>query len=102
MIWHAEGTLPANSEAIGEMFIPSYALSRRIITGLGTRVGSTLLFSTTARFCNINCSFLSSRSIQTTIRSSGVSVLMTFIVGVKSYSICKFVAKLPIMAILQG
>ena len=59
--------------------------------------GSTLLFSTTARFYDIkqrrNCSF-SSRSIaitSLTIRSSGVLLetgrvfLMKFIVGVKSY-----------------
>ena len=49
------------------------------VPGLGTRVGSTLLFSTTARFCDIkqrrNCSFLTSSSIaitSVTIRSSGV------------------------------
>ena len=66
--------------------------------GLGTRAGSTLLFSTTARFCDIkqrrNCSFLTSSSIATisvTVRSSGVLIetghvfLMRFIVGVKSY-----------------
>ena len=37
------------------------------VPGLGTRAGSTLLFSTTARFCDIkqrrNCSFLTSSSI---------------------------------------
>ena len=56
-----EGTLPANSEAIGEFSffksvpILSYTWSRRrrIISGLGTRTGSTLFFSTTARFCDI-------------------------------------------------
>ena len=49
------------------------------VPGLGTRAGSTLLFSTTARFCDIkrrrNCSFLTSSSIaitSLTIRSSGV------------------------------
>ena len=64
----------------------------------GTRTGSTLLFSTTTRFCDLkqkrNYSFLTSRSIAKTsytIRSSGVLLqtgrvfLMTFIVGVKSY-----------------
>ena len=43
---------------------------RRPCSGLGTRKGSTLLFSTTARFCDIkqrrNCSFLTSRSIAIT------------------------------------
>ena len=68
------------------------------VPGLGTRAGSTLLFSTTARFCDIkqrrNCSFLTSISIaitRLTIRSSGVLLetgrvfLMRFIVRVKSY-----------------
>ena len=68
------------------------------VPGLGTRARSTLLFSTTARFCDIkhrrNCSFLTSSSIaitSVTIRSSGVLLetghvfLMRFIVGVKSY-----------------
>ena len=68
------------------------------VPGLGTRAGSTLLFSTTARFCDIkqrrNCSFLTSISIaitSLTIRSSGVLVetgrvfFIRFIVGVKSY-----------------
>ena len=78
------------------------------VPGLGTREGSTLLFSTTARFCDIkqrrNCSFLTSISIaitSLTIRSSGVLLetgrvfLMRFIVGVKP--IWKL-AKLPIKA----
>ena len=69
-----------------------------LVPRLGTRTGSTLLFSTTTRFSDMkqkrNYSFLTSRSIaQTsyTIRSSGVLLqtgrvfLMTFIVGVKSY-----------------
>ena len=69
-----------------------------LVPRLGTRTGSTLLFSTTTRFCdmkqNRNYSFLTSRSIAITsytIRSSGVLLqtgrvfLMTFIVGVKSY-----------------
>ena len=69
-----------------------------LVPRLGTRTGSTLLFSTTTRFCNMkqkrNYSFLTSRSIAKTsytIRSSGVLLqtgrvfLMTFIVGVKSY-----------------
>ena len=68
------------------------------VPGLGTRAGSTLLFSTTAGFCDIkqrrNCSFLTSSSIAITsftIRSSGVLLetgrvfLMRFIVVVKSY-----------------
>ena len=68
------------------------------VPGLGTRAGSTLLFSTTTRFCDIkqrrNCSFLTSSSIaitSVTVRSSGVLLetghvfLMRFIVGVKSY-----------------
>lgn len=52
--------------------VPSYSWSRRsrIIPGLGTRTGSTILFSITARFCDIKlrrkCSFLSFWSIQTT------------------------------------
>ena len=69
-----------------------------LVPRLGTRTGSTLLFSTTTRFCDVkqkrNYSFLTSRSIAKTsytIRSSGVLLhtgrvfLMTFIVGVKSY-----------------
>ena len=69
-----------------------------IVPGLGTRTDSTLLFSTTTRFCDIkqrrNCSFLTSSSIvitSLTIRSSGVLLetgrvfVMRFIVGVKSY-----------------
>ena len=68
-----------------------------LVPRLGTRTGSTLLFSTTTRFCDMkqkrNYSFLTSRSIAKTsytIRSSGVLqtgrvFLMTFIVGVKSY-----------------
>ena len=71
-----------------------------LVPRLGTRTGSTLLFSTTTRFCDMkqkrNYSFLTSRSIAKTsytIRSSGVLTLlqtgrvfvMTFIVGVKSY-----------------
>ena len=69
-----------------------------IVPGLGTRTDSTLLFSTTTRFCDIkqrrNCSFLTYSSIaitSLTIRSSGVLLetgrvfLMRFIVGVKSY-----------------
>ena len=73
-------------------------LATGLVPGLGTRAGSTLLFSTTTRFCDIkqrrNCSFLTSSSItiaSLTIRSSGVLLgtgrvfLMRFIVGVKSY-----------------
>ena len=69
-----------------------------LVPRLGTRTGSTLLFSTTTPFCDMkqkrNYSFLTSRSIAKTsytIRSSGVLLqtgrifLMTFIVGVKSY-----------------
>ena len=69
-----------------------------LVPRLGTRTGSTLLFSTTTRFCDMkqkrNYSFLTSRSIAKTsytIRLSGVLLqtgrifLMTFIVGVKSY-----------------
>ena len=69
-----------------------------LVPRLGTRTGSTLLFSTTTRFCDMkqkrNYSFSTSRSITKTsytIRSSGVLLqtgrvfLMTFIVGVKSY-----------------
>ena len=71
-----------------------------IVPGLGTRTDSTLLFSTTTRFCDIkqrrNCSFLTSSSIaitSLTIRSSGVLLetgrgrvfVMRVIVGVKSY-----------------
>ena len=66
-----------------------------LVPRLGTRTGSTLLFSTTTRFSDMkqkrNYSFLTSRSIAKTsytIRSSGVLgrvFLMTFIVGVKSY-----------------
>ena len=69
-----------------------------LVPRLGTRTGSTLLFSTTTRFCDMkqkrNYSFLTSRLIAKTsytIRSSGVLLqtgrvfLMTFIVGVKSY-----------------
>ena len=69
-----------------------------LVPRLGTRTGSTLLFSTITRFCDMkqkrNYSFLTSRSIAKTsytIRSSGVLLqtgrvfLMTFIVGVKSY-----------------
>ena len=63
-----------------------------LVPRLGTRTGSTLLFSTTTRFCDMkkkrNYSFLTSRSIAKTIRSSGVLgrvFLMIFIVGVKSY-----------------
>ena len=69
-----------------------------LVPRLGTRTGSTILFSTTTRFCDMkqkrNYSFLTSRSIAKTsytIRSSGVLLqtgrvfLMTFIVGVKSY-----------------
>ena len=69
-----------------------------LVPRLGTRTSSTLLFSTTTRFCDMkqkrNYSFLTSRSIAKTsytIRSSGVLLqtgrvfLMTFIVGVKSY-----------------
>ena len=69
-----------------------------LVPRLGTRTGSTLLFSTTTLFSDMkqkrNYSFLTSRSIAKTsytIRSSGVLLqtgrvfLMTFIVGVKSY-----------------
>ena len=69
-----------------------------LVPRLGTKTGSTLLFSTTTRFCDMkqkrNYSFLTSRSIAKTsytIQSSGVLLqtgrvfLMTFIVGVKSY-----------------
>ena len=77
------------------------------VPGLGTRADSTLLFSTTTRFCDIkqrrNCSFLTSSSIaitSVTVRSSGVLLetghvfLMRFIVEVKSYK--EALAKLPI------
>ena len=70
-----------------------------LVPRLGTRTGSTLLFSTTTRFCDMkqkrNYSFLTSRSIAKTsytIRSLGVLLqtgrvfLMIFIVGVKSVS----------------
>ena len=69
-----------------------------LVPRLGTRTGSTLLFSTTTRFSDMkqkrNYSFLTSRSIAKTsytTRSSGMLLqtgrvfLMTFIVGVKSY-----------------
>ena len=69
-----------------------------LVPRLGTRTGSTLLFSTTTRFSDMkqkrNYSLLTSRSIAKTsytIRSSGVLLqtgrvfLMTFIVVVKSY-----------------
>ena len=69
-----------------------------LVPRLGTRTGSTLLFSTTTRLSDMkqkrNYSFLTSRSIAKTsytIRSSGMLFktgrvfLMTFIVGVKSY-----------------
>ena len=69
-----------------------------LVPRLGTRTGSTLLFSTTTWFCDMkqkrNYSFLTSKSIAKTsytIRSSGVLLqtgrvfLMTYIVGVKSY-----------------
>ena len=69
-----------------------------LVPRLGTRTGSTLLFSTTTRFSDMkqkrNYSFLTSRSIAKTsytIRSSGVLLqtgrvfVVTFIVGVKSY-----------------
>ena len=113
-IYYIKASPPADSEAIGEIFILrnvpvlSYALPRRrrrrirrrpaLVPRLGTRTGSTLLFSTTTRFSDMkqkrNYSFLTSRSIAKTsytIRSSGVLLqtgrvfLMTFIVGVKSY-----------------
>ena len=71
-----------------------------LVPRLGTRTGSTLLFSTTTRFSDMkqkrNYSFLTSRSTAKTsytIRSSGVLLqtgrvfLMTFIVGVKSYMV---------------
>ena len=71
---------------------------RPLVPRLGTRTGSTLLFSITTRFSDMkqkrNYSFLTSRSIAKTsytIRSSGVLLqtgrvfLMTFIVVVKSY-----------------
>ena len=77
-----------------------------LVPRLGTRTGSTLLFSTTTRFCDMkqkrNYSFFTSRSIAKTsytIRSSGVLLqtgrvfLMTFIVG--SNPIWKFLTKLP-------
>ena len=57
--------------------IPSYepARTRRIVPGPGTRTGSTLLFSTTARFCDIkqirNCSLLTSSSIAITRKTIG-------------------------------
>ena len=69
-----------------------------LVPRLGTRTGSTLLFSTTTLFSDMkqkrNYSLLTSRSIAKTsytIRSSGVLLqtgrvfLMTFIVVVKSY-----------------
>ena len=70
-----EGSLEANSETMGHKSVPvpSYALSERsrLNPGLGTTVGSTLLFSITARFGDIkqqsNCLFSFSYSIQITI-----------------------------------
>ena len=69
-----------------------------LVPRLGTRTGSTLLFSTTTRFSDMkqkrNYSFFTSRSIAKTsytIRSSGMLLqtgrvfLMTFIVVVNSY-----------------
>ena len=68
-----KATLPAYSEAIGGIL--KVFLSRVMrcqeggdhVPGLGTRTGSTLLFSTTVRFYDIkkrrNCSFLTSSSI---------------------------------------
>ena len=67
-----------------------------LVPRLGTRTGSTLLFSTTTRFCDMkqkrNYSFLTSRSmLKQATRSDRreccyrrVAFLMTFIVGVKS------------------
>ena len=62
---------------------------------LGTRTGSTLLFSTTTRFCDMkqkrNYSFLTSRSIAKTsytirlLLQTGRVFFNDFIVGVKSY-----------------
>ena len=68
-------SLEANSETMGHKSVPvpSYALSERsrLNPGLGTTVGSTLLFSITARFGDIkqqsNCLFSFSYSIQITI-----------------------------------
>ena len=90
--------------------IPSYALPRKRRTKetmFRDWTGSTLLFSTTVRFCDIkqrqNCSFLTSSSIaikSLTIRSSGVLLetgrvfLMSSNCGSKP--IWKFLAKLPI------
>ena len=81
-LFYMKVALPAYSEAIGEIL--KVFLSRVMrckkenhVPGLGTRAGSTLLLSTTARFCDIkqrqNCSFLTSSSIaitSLTIRSS--------------------------------
>ena len=60
------------------------------VPGLGTRAGSTLLFSTTARFCDIKqiCSLLTSSSIaitSLTIRLSGVCIFNEIHSRVKSY-----------------
>ena len=76
-----KAALPAYSEAMGGICLNMF-LSRVMrcqekeeeeevggdhVPGLGTRAGSTLLFSTTARFCDIkkrrNCSFLTSSLI---------------------------------------
>ena len=57
------GTPTADSEAIGEINVflsqvmrgqeEGEGEKRRIIPGLGTRTGCTLLFSTTGRFCDM-------------------------------------------------
>ena len=94
MDYFIKGTLLTNSEAIGEIPILLKVFLSRVmhcLSGLGTRVDSTLLFSTTARFCDIkqqrNCSFLSSRLIQTTgsLVINESRVFNDFIVKVKSY-----------------
>ena len=74
------------------------------VPGLGTRAGSTLLFSTTARFCDIkqkrNCSFFTSSSIaitSLTIRSSGVMLETVRVFNeIHSRGQGKFLTRLPI------
>ena len=76
-----------------------------LVPRLGTRTGSTLLFSTTTRFFDMkqkrNYSFLTSRSIAKTsytIRSSGVFVTdgSRFFNDIHSRGQIKFLTKLPI------
>ena len=112
LLVYIKASPPSDSEASGEIFRLKVFLSRvmrcqegeggggeeddpPLVPRLGTRTGSTLLFPTTTRFCDMkqkrNYSFLTSRSIAKTsytIRSSGVLLqtgrvfVMIFIVGV--------------------